>query len=179
MFGSVRGLLVHETPEVISFVRSLGLTICYDADPRIIVVSILLNRLLASITDDLLTPHRAGKPNPETFPFESITLHLKPPLNSTPDDSDIPSSITIEGPEINAALQYGPTPGLTPFRGWLEDLQKRVHRRHNDRGDWTVSIGTGSQDLMYKVANPTGRKSDVDENQGVHGGVESGRSGAA
>ncbi|CAD6590091.1 MAG: hypothetical protein TREMPRED_005618 [Tremellales sp. Tagirdzhanova-0007] len=46
---------------------------------------------------------------------------------------------------------YGPSSGLTKFRGWLEDLQVRVHDRKRDVGDWTISIGTGSQDLMYKV----------------------------
>jgi hypothetical protein len=45
---------------------------------------------------------------------------------------------------------WGPTPGLANFRAWLEDFQSAVHGRA--KGDqWTVNVGTGSQDLMAKV----------------------------
>ena len=92
----------------------------------------------------------AGKPNPTTFPFESITLNLKPPLGQASTENSPPTSLTIEGADLDAALQYGPTPGLATFRAWLEDFQSAVHGRAKD-GSWTVNIGTGSQDLMAKV----------------------------
>lgn len=46
-------------------------------------------------------------------------------------------------------MQYGPSAGLSNIRGWLSNLQETVHKRAP--GDWTVSMGSGSQDLMSKV----------------------------
>ena len=91
---------------------------------------------------------RVGKPNPHTFPFEKITLQLKPPVGST-EKPTTPTAITIEGEDLEVALQYGPTPGLTKLRAWLEEFQMKVHKR--EKGDWGVNIGTGSQDAMFKV----------------------------
>lgn len=72
----------------------------------------------------------AGKPNPATFPFESITLNLKPPLDGSSaasatagtanghanghSNGSAPSggSVTISGKELDEALQYGATAGL-------------------------------------------------------------------
>jgi tryptophan aminotransferase len=97
----------------------------------------------------------AGKPNPTTFPFESITLNLKPPLGEKVDgEQTTPTSITIEGPDLEVALQYGPTSGLIKFRAWLEDFQSTVHKREKN-GEWAVNVGTGSQDLMVKVCTWT------------------------
>lgn len=58
--------------------------------------------------------------------------------------------LTIEGKDLSDALQYGPTPGLTNFREFLTELQETVHKR--PRGsDWSVAVGTGSQDCMVRV----------------------------
>jgi len=125
----IRGLLIHEKPEVVSFL--------------------------------------AGKPNPLTFPFEAITLTLKTPLsqltsphasgNGNGNGSTTHETITIDGAQLDSALQYGPTQGLTHFVKWLEGFQGEVHNREMD-GRWSVSVGGGSQDLMYKgfmaVMNP-------------------------
>jgi tryptophan aminotransferase len=105
-----------------------------------------------------LTTTSAGKPNPTTFPFTSITLQLKSPLASRLPGSDgagdgygaASQTVTIEGPDLDDALQYGPSPGMTALRSWLADMQSTVHEREQD-GTWGVSMGTGSQDLMYKV----------------------------
>jgi len=91
----------------------------------------------------LLTPS-AGRPNPETFPFDSITLNLKPSLAGGPAES-----ITLDGPDLDAAMQYGPSAGLVNIRNWLSKLQTHVHKRQP--GNWAVSLGSGSQDLMSKV----------------------------
>lgn len=97
----------------------------------------------------------AGKPNPDTFPFESITLNLKPPLD--PHSKMTNRQLTIEGKDLSDALQYGPTPGLTNFREFLTELQETVHKRPRG-GDWSVAVGTGSQDCMVRcfrsVLNP-------------------------
>ena len=81
-----------------------------------------------------------------------MTLTLKPPLNSV--STDIPPTLTISGDELDEALQYDLTPGLTSFRNWLEELQMSVY--HREKGDWSIrdwsiSVGTGSQDLIVKV----------------------------
>ncbi|KAK4685239.1 tryptophan aminotransferase, partial [Tremellales sp. Uapishka_1] len=123
----IRGLLKHEVPGVVSFVC---ITVAMQS--------------------------RAGKPNPSTFPFQSIQLNLKPSLSSTSPDTEAPLHLTIEGQDLDHALQYGPSSGLVTLRKWLSDLQTHVHGRQ--QGDWTVCLGSGSQDLMTKgfaaVLNP-------------------------
>jgi tryptophan aminotransferase len=59
--------------------------------------------------------------------------------------------LTIDGQDLSDALQYGPTPGLTPFRAFLTDLQETVHKRPRGQ-DWSVAVGTGSQDCMVRVS---------------------------
>lgn len=61
----------------------------------------------------------AGKPNPTTFPFESITINLKPSLTlpgetngHTNGSSAEAESVTIDGADLAEALQYGPTSGF-------------------------------------------------------------------
>jgi len=57
----------------------------------------------------------AGKPNPSTFPFEAITLTIKPGLDSSASTNGAtkePEQITISGKELDEALQYGATAGL-------------------------------------------------------------------
>ncbi|KAJ3522241.1 hypothetical protein NMY22_g11975 [Coprinellus aureogranulatus] len=61
----------------------------------------------------------AGKPHPETFPFEYIHLG------------------------------YGLTSGYPELQDWITKLVERVHSRSTSEG-WRVSVGPGSQDLLYK-----------------------------
>lgn len=89
----------------------------------------------------------AGKPNPETFPFESIQVNLKP----SPDGSSAPRQTTIAGDDLVQALQYGPTSGLPRLNAWLVDLQSQLHRRSSNRDAWQVALGVGSQDLLSKT----------------------------
>lgn len=86
----------------------------------------------------------AGRPNPTTFPFDSITLHLKPPLGGGKKQD-----VDVDGELLNVAMQYGPSAGIPHIRKWLSDLQTHVHKRQP--GNWAVSMGSGSQDLMSKV----------------------------
>ena len=57
----------------------------------------------------------AGKPNPTTFPFESITINLKKPIaslaNGKENGNASASSIDLSGDELAGALQYGATSG--------------------------------------------------------------------
>ncbi|KAJ7745551.1 pyridoxal phosphate-dependent transferase [Mycena maculata] len=94
----------------------------------------------------------AGAPNPSTFPFESITMKLKPTLAGmpAPTGDDDHFNVTLECDELDEALQYGMTAGVTRFVEWLEAFQTHVHKRGPD-GTWSVTVGAGSQDLMYKA----------------------------
>ncbi|SCV68386.1 BQ2448_507 [Microbotryum intermedium] len=87
----------------------------------------------------------AGKPNPTTFPFSSLSVTLKPIL-----PTDQPETLVVENNDLNDGLQYGPTAGLKRLVTWLEDLQVMKHSRKKD-GTWGVSIGSGSQDLINKA----------------------------
>ncbi|KDE09685.1 hypothetical protein MVLG_00089 [Microbotryum lychnidis-dioicae p1A1 Lamole] len=87
----------------------------------------------------------AGKPNPTTFPFSSISVTLKPIVPTAG-----PETLVVEGENLNESLQYGPTAGLKKLVTWLEDLQVMKHSRKKD-GSWGVSIGSGSQDLINKA----------------------------
>jgi tryptophan aminotransferase len=85
----------------------------------------------------------AGKPNADTFPFESITLKLKPPSSET---------LTISGADLDEGLQYGMTAGLPRLVAWLEAFQSQEHGRGRPAEEgWRVSVGVGSQDLLAKV----------------------------
>jgi tryptophan aminotransferase len=105
----------------------------------------------------------AGKPNPETFPFEAITLSVKSLL---PDDGAY--DIRIDGSDLDRALQYGMTGGLPDFvevslsrkyrlpltdnsKQWLEGFQTHVHGNSKEEEGWQVVVGNGSQDLLTKV----------------------------
>lgn len=105
-----------------------------------------------------LTDTSAGRPDPTTFPFEKITLALKAPLEGRlPSRDGVESNnghgegseVVIEGQDLAQALQYGPTPGLAKLRDLLLDTQEQLHKR--PKSDWTVNVGSGTQDLMYKV----------------------------
>ncbi|KAK4702508.1 tryptophan aminotransferase, partial [Phenoliferia sp. Uapishka_3] len=87
----------------------------------------------------------AGKPNPTTFPFSSIAVTLKSVI-----EGETPVTLNIESDALNEALQYGPTAGLKGLVEWLEVLQETKHDRKRD-GSWRLSVGSGSQDLIYKA----------------------------
>lgn len=90
----------------------------------------------------------AGKPNPSTFPFSSVTVAIKP---AVPGGETI--SLTLDGDTLTEGLQYGATDGLTGLVNWVTELQTLVHKRKPNKS-WRVTIGSGSQDLIYKVRCP-------------------------
>ncbi|TFK33597.1 pyridoxal phosphate-dependent transferase, partial [Crucibulum laeve] len=89
----------------------------------------------------------AGKPNPVTFPFESITLGIRSP--SSYNEKTV-TQLVLQGKELDAGLQYNLTSGLPTLRKWLTDLTKHFHLRGDNEG-WRVSIGLGSLDILYKA----------------------------
>ena len=89
----------------------------------------------------------AGKPNPTTFPFTELSFKTRSPTN--PDEE---ISLTVDGDELKQGLQYSDTAGTKPLIDWLFGLQERFHDRKRGEG-WRISVGSGSQDLIYKVCS--------------------------
>ena len=94
----------------------------------------------------------AGKPNSLTFPLTSVTIRAR-----SPTDPSAEVETEISGKALADGLQYGPTAGLPNLSNWVYGLQEKVHGRKKT-ADWKVSIGSGSQDVIYKVSMPTSRK---------------------
>jgi tryptophan aminotransferase len=89
----------------------------------------------------------AGKPHPDTFPFEYMNLGVRSP-GSAPGESV--KDLKIDEEYLHAALQYGLTSGYPELNDWVTKLAESVHSRSVNEG-WRVSIGPGSQDLLYKA----------------------------
>ncbi|TIB36823.1 hypothetical protein E3P86_02366 [Wallemia ichthyophaga] len=91
----------------------------------------------------------AGKPNPETFPFENITVSLKPVSPGAPH----PKLEINAGPDLAEALQYTATCGLPRLHKFVSDLQNHVHGRRCEAGedDFAITITNGSQDAFTKA----------------------------
>ena len=90
----------------------------------------------------------AGKPNSSSFPFTSLsfsTIYTAPGSNATAE-----STLTLSDKELAEGLQYGDTAGLKQLLDWVHTLQEFSHGRGKGEG-WRVSVGSGSQDLLYKV----------------------------
>jgi len=91
----------------------------------------------------------AGKPNAGTFPLTSVTL-----TSHSPTAPEKKTQITTEigGKQLAEGLQYGPTAGIPSLIEWVYGLQEKVHGRRKGEG-WRVTIGGGSQDVIYKAVS--------------------------
>lgn len=87
----------------------------------------------------------AGKPNPSTFPFTSLSFTAR-----SPTDPSKESEIKVDSGALAAGLQYGATSGYPQLCEWVYGLQEIMHGRKRGEG-WHLSIGSGSQDLIFKV----------------------------
>jgi tryptophan aminotransferase len=87
----------------------------------------------------------AGKPNPSLFPITSLSVTIRSPV--TGEETILP----ITGKTLDDALQYGATGGQADIVRWFKRLQEISHHR-NQTSDWDLTIGSGSQDLLYKVS---------------------------
>lgn len=86
----------------------------------------------------------AGAPNPELFPFESISISLKNGGNGQNGKNHV-----MQGKELNAALQYSPTIGYGPLRQHFTNLQLDSHNFNPNLHD--IVITPGSQDGLMKI----------------------------
>ncbi|KAG8906044.1 hypothetical protein FRB99_007701 [Tulasnella sp. 403] len=87
----------------------------------------------------------AGKPASQTFPVTSISLTVRSPFDPKQE-----KLLEIKGDALSEALQYTPTKGIPGFQKWVYGLQEMYHKRLSGEG-WTVTVGGGSQDLLYKA----------------------------
>jgi hypothetical protein len=87
----------------------------------------------------------AGKPNASTFPFTSLSFTARSPF-----DPKHELKLNVDKSDLAKGLQYGDTNGLAGLCNWFVGLQELSHGRQKGEG-WRVSIGSGSQDLIYKV----------------------------
>ncbi|KDR75974.1 hypothetical protein GALMADRAFT_139740 [Galerina marginata CBS 339.88] len=87
----------------------------------------------------------AGKPNPSTFPFTSLSFNARSPVH--PEEE---TTLNLSGADLAQGLQYGDTAGLKQLLDWIYGLQEINHGRKRNEG-WRISIGSGSQDLIYKA----------------------------
>ncbi|KAF5359770.1 hypothetical protein D9756_003589 [Leucocoprinus leucothites] len=81
------------------------------------------------------------------FPLTSLSFSARSPYSSSPTD-DVTYSLTRD--ELALGLQYTDTVGIKPLRDWLYGLQDVNHGRKQGEG-WSVVVGNGSQDLVYKA----------------------------
>jgi tryptophan aminotransferase len=121
----------------------------------------------------------AGKPNPSTFPFTHITLGVKTPPTPTVENDHHSSSsdstaaatattqteLVLKDDDLAMALQYNMTAGIPDLVSWVTDLMETVHcashktsslslpssKKEGQQNSWRVSLGPGSQDLLYKA----------------------------
>ncbi|KAG1759713.1 pyridoxal phosphate-dependent transferase [Suillus occidentalis] len=89
----------------------------------------------------------AGKPHDAMFPFKSLSFNIASPVDPAQEQS-----ISLSGKDLAAGLQYAPTGGLPRLLKWFIGLQALSHGRKSGEG-WSLSIGSGSQDLIYKAVN--------------------------
>lgn len=87
-----------------------------------------------------------GRPNPHTYPFESISMSVKSPYGADSQST----KIELAGDDLFEALQYNQSWGLPSLVQWLTKLAQRLHAMAPNDGS-RVSVGAGSQDLIYKA----------------------------
>ncbi|KAF8904208.1 PLP-dependent transferase [Mucidula mucida] len=96
----------------------------------------------------------AGKPNPTTFPFTSLSFTARSPI-----DEQQQVEVTVSQAALAQGLQYGETGGIPELRAWIDELQVRVHGRRQGEG-WRTTVGSGSQDLICKAVTALVNRGD-------------------
>ncbi|KAL0568683.1 hypothetical protein V5O48_013298 [Marasmius crinis-equi] len=100
-----------------------------------------------------------GKPNESTFPFTSLSFTARGPTKNPSllgpaggvRNTDI--KVTIDSEDLAMGLQYTDTAGIPGLLRWFEGLQEKMHGRKASDEGWRISVGAGSQDLIYKAIN--------------------------
>ncbi|ELU37372.1 aromatic amino acid transaminase [Rhizoctonia solani AG-1 IA] len=97
----------------------------------------------------------AGKPNQSTFPIDEISITLRAPDAPQPyspsGGEPVRETLKIDGNLLATALQYNFTDGVPDLRALLADFQLKEHGITVDDVNLQLTVGSGSQDLMYKI----------------------------
>ncbi|CAE6343677.1 unnamed protein product [Rhizoctonia solani] len=97
----------------------------------------------------------AGKPNQSTFPVDEISITLRAPNAPQPYSQSggepVLETLKISGDLLATALQYNFTDGVPDLRELLADFQFQEHGVTVDDVNLQLTVGSGSQDLMYKI----------------------------
>jgi len=100
-----------------------------------------MTKVLAAAPPEMI-PLSGGFPNPAMFPFTSLEMSV----------TGSPTPLRLSGRELQAALQYLPTPGHTGLLAKLRDLQLKVHSPATEVwGNTDMVITSGSQDGLCKT----------------------------
>lgn len=90
----------------------------------------------------------AGQPNTHGFPFASISASLHPV------GAEAPVQLTVDGARLEEALRYSMCAGLDSLLAAYARIITHAHGRTIDdgspAGDFALSCGNGSQDLLAK-----------------------------
>lgn len=84
-------------------------------------------------------------PHDAMFPSKSLSLNIASHMDPAQEQS-----ISLSGKDLAAGLQYTPSGDLPRLPKWFIGLQALSHGRKSGEG-WSLFIGSGSQDLIYKV----------------------------
>ena len=99
-----------------------------------------MTKILAAAPPEMI-PLSGGFPNPEMFPFKTLSLSVE---NGSP--------INLSGKSLQSALQYLPTNGHPALLKQLKDLQLSVHQPDPAVWDKTdIVVTSGSQDGLSKA----------------------------
>ncbi|EJD49564.1 TdiD protein [Auricularia subglabra TFB-10046 SS5] len=90
----------------------------------------------------------AGKPNPTTFPITGISFKARSPLSPGGAEEE---DFELTPRQVSTALQYNFVAGVPDMVNWVTELQSHEHKQPVDPARWTVTIGSGGQDLIYKA----------------------------
>ncbi|KAG6811264.1 hypothetical protein H0H93_014487, partial [Arthromyces matolae] len=71
---------------------------------------------------------------------------------ASPTEEGAEISARIDGDDLTQGLQYGATAGYEKLFNWFVGLQEFSHHRKKT-DDWAITVGSGSQDLIYKAVN--------------------------
>jgi len=102
-------------------------------------------RLTTKIAQD--NPHfinmASGMPNSCKFPFDQIEMTLK--------DG---KQLSLSGINMERALQYSPTPGISSLLDWIYKIHEKYHNpplMKSDSNRFEAVVTTGSQDGLMKI----------------------------
>lgn len=89
-----------------------------------------------------------------SFPITAVHITIR----NAADPIDAPETpLTLEKDMLAEGLQYGHTMGYRPLLDWLSGFQMYFHGRSQGEG-WRISMGSGAQDLLYKVSGSSIRE---------------------